>query len=133
MTTLDVAGYLDRIGVARPGRPTIEVLRVLHAAQVERVPYETLEFQLGRRTTIDPYDSADRIVRGRRGGYCFHLNGAFDLFLTRLGFDVTLHRGRVQPPEPAGPVGPDANHLVLIVHGLPTPENLVMKRVSAGW
>jgi arylamine N-acetyltransferase len=123
MRGLDIAAYLRRLGVSGPVQPTIEVLRILHAAHVEQVPYQTLDFQLGRTTTLDPYDSAERIARRGRGGYCFHLNGAFGLLLTRLGFDATFHRARVQRLETAEPVGHDANHLAMTVDGLPSPEN----------
>ncbi|BFV55828.1 arylamine N-acetyltransferase [Kitasatospora sp. CMC57] len=105
--------YLRRLGVARPGRPTVEGLFVLHRAHVERVPYETLEIQLGRPTTIEPADSVRRILAGR-GGYCFHLNGAFAALLTALGYRVTWHVGGVQA-DPARPAGADANHLALTV------------------
>lgn len=49
-----------------------------------------------------------------RGGYCFHLNGAFAALLTTLGYDVTLHRAGVQgaPDDPAGVTG---DHLTLTV------------------
>ncbi|MFJ9517086.1 arylamine N-acetyltransferase [Kitasatospora sp. NPDC101801] len=108
-----VDGYLRRLGVARPGRPTVEGLFALHRAQVERVPYETLEIQLGRPTTIEPVESVRRILAGR-GGYCFHLNGAFAALLTALGYRVTWHVGGVQN-DPTVPAGANANHLALTV------------------
>lgn len=110
---IDVDGYLAVLGVARPAAPTAEALRALHRAQVERVAYENLDIHLGRPTSIDAAESVARIVRGR-GGYCFHLNGAFSALLTALGYDVTLHRAGVQstPEDPAGATG---NHLALTV------------------
>jgi arylamine N-acetyltransferase len=119
---LDVAGYLARLGVTNPGPPSIEALRVLHRAHVEQVPYENIEIQLGRPTTVDPRESADRIVRRHRGGYCFHLNGAFAALLAALGYDVRWHVGGVQGRGDPAPVGPIGNHLALTVHGLPTQE-----------
>lgn len=75
MGNFDVDGYLERLGLdAEP--PSVAALRRLHAAQVERVPYEALEIQLGRPTPLEPSASLARILRGR-GGYCYHLNGAF--------------------------------------------------------
>ena len=35
---------------------------------------------LGEKATVDPDESVRRILRGR-GGYCYHLNGAFSALL----------------------------------------------------
>jgi len=122
MGELDVAAYLDRLGVDHPGRPSVPALHALHRAHVERVPYETLEIHLGVATTVDPVEAAERIVGGRRGGYCFHLNGAFAGLLTALGYQVRWHRGGVQRRAGAMPPGANTNHLALTVHDLPAPE-----------
>ncbi|MFI9111532.1 arylamine N-acetyltransferase [Streptomyces venezuelae] len=110
---IDVDGYLAVLGVARPAAPTAEALWELHRAQVERVAYENLDIHLGRPTGIDAAESVARITRGR-GGYCFHLNGAFAALLTALGYEVTLHRAGVQG-EDEDPEGPGGDHLALTV------------------
>jgi N-hydroxyarylamine O-acetyltransferase len=130
---LDVAAYLDRLRLADPGEPSIESLRRLHVAHVETVPYENLEIQLGRRTTVDPLESAQRIARGR-GGYCYHLNGAFSALLGALGFRVTRHVGGVQRTR-EGPAGANAAHMALTVEGLPdeaSPDGVWMVDVGLG-
>jgi arylamine N-acetyltransferase len=114
---LDVGGYLARLGLDHPGAPSVEALRRLHRAHVERVPYENLDIQLGRPTTVDPIESAERIVRRRRGGYCYHLNGAFSELLLALGYDVTRHLGGVQRGESDAPSISGA-HMALTVRGL---------------
>jgi N-hydroxyarylamine O-acetyltransferase len=116
MANLDATGYLARLGLPAE-RPGVEALRRLHAAHVERVPYEDLEIQLGRVTSLDPVVSAGRIQRGR-GGYCYHLNGAFSALLHALGYDVTRHLGGVQVTAEAE-AGINRNHLALTVTGLP--------------
>jgi arylamine N-acetyltransferase len=78
------------------------------------VPWETLDIVRGKPPDIDPLASAERILGGR-GGYCYHLNGAFSALLAWLAVDVTrhlagVHGGRVQEPP-----GPDGNHLALTV------------------
>ena len=114
--------YLDRLGLeAEP--PSVEALRRLHRAQVERVPYETMWIHAGERWGIDPSTPPDRVAHEGRGGYCFHLNGAFSelLRVARLR-RAPRHVGGVH-----GPAGPSAdeltNHLVLTVAGLPTEAN----------
>jgi N-hydroxyarylamine O-acetyltransferase len=117
----DLAAYLKRLGLeAEP--PSAEALHRLHRAQVERVPYETVWLHLGEPWTVDAAESVRRVAHLGRGGYCFHVNGAFSELLRALGYDVTRHVGGVH-----GPDGPDeeamANHLVLTVAGLPSDGN----------
>jgi N-hydroxyarylamine O-acetyltransferase len=113
--------YLGRLGLeAEP--PSVDALQRLHRRQVERIPYETMWLHAGEAWGIDPLEALGRIVLQERGGYCYHLNGAFDLLLRSLGYDVTRHVGGVH-----GPGGPDreavGNHLVLTVKGLPAEGN----------
>ncbi len=110
---MDVRGYLSRLGVTHVGPPSVDGLFAIHRAHVSVVPYENLEIHLGRPTTIDPEESAQRIIAGR-GGYCFHLNGALALLLDTLGYDVTRHYGGVfsrSRPQ----LGATGNHVALTV------------------
>lgn len=110
--------YLARLGVeAEP--PSAEALARLHRAHVERVPYETLWIHLGQGWDLDPATSLARIAATRRGGYCFHLNGALAHLLAALGYRVTHHVGGVHGPDGATEAEM-TNHLVLVVHDLPT-------------
>jgi N-hydroxyarylamine O-acetyltransferase len=113
--------YLARLGVDADS-PSATGLRLLMQRQVERVPYETMWIHAGEAWDIDPIESATRIARHGRGGYCYHMNGALGLLLSSLGYAVHGHIGGVHGPE-----GPDAaamgNHLVLTVDQLPTEFN----------
>lgn len=113
--------YLRRLGVeAEP--PSVDFLFRIHRAHVERVPYETLWIQLGQHWSVDPIESMARVANERRGGYCFHLNGALSELLRSLEFEVRRHVGGVHGS--AGPTYEElTNHLVLTVSGLPTPAN----------
>ncbi|MGX7669824.1 arylamine N-acetyltransferase family protein [Plantactinospora sp. DSM 117369] len=116
--TLDdtvVAAYLRRLGLdpvaERADRPSVAQLHRLHAAHVERVPYETVWIALGEARGIDPVEAAGYLVAGR-GGYCYQLNGAFSALLTTLGYQVTWHRAGVQG-QAGDPAGDSGNHLAL--------------------
>ena len=116
------SSYLRRLGLeAEP--PGVEALQRLHRRHAERIPYETMWLHAGEAWGIDPVDSAARIALRGRGGYCYHLNGAFAELLRSLGYAVHRHVGGVH-----GASGPDAsaagNHLVLTVSGLPSDENV---------
>jgi N-hydroxyarylamine O-acetyltransferase len=115
------AAYLRRLGLEHEPA-TAEALQRLHRRHVERVPYETLWIHSGENWGLDPIASTRRIALEARGGYCYHLNGAFAELLDSLGYEVHRHVGGVH-----GPDGPDAaaagNHLVLTVTGLMTETN----------
>jgi arylamine N-acetyltransferase len=116
----DVAlAYLERLGLAvEPGAVDAATLRTLQRTHVERVPWETVEIVLGRPPGIDPLASTRRILDGR-GGYCYHLNGAFSALLAWLRVDVTRHLAGVYGGRVQEPPGPDGNHLGLTVR---TPD-----------
>ncbi|HUG63977.1 MAG TPA: arylamine N-acetyltransferase [Gaiellaceae bacterium] len=129
MSRIDTAGYLARLRVPPQGPPSVEGLRRLHIAHVEQVPYQNLEIQLGRPTTVNPIEAADRILR-RRGGYCFHLNGSFSALLGELGYTVTRHLGGVQRIAEDG-ARVNGGHMALTVSGLPDetcPDGCVARR-----
>jgi N-hydroxyarylamine O-acetyltransferase len=112
--------YLGRLGLDAE-LPSVDALYRIHRAHVDRVPYETTWIHLGEQWTIDTDAAVERIARGGRGGYCFHLNGSLAWLLSRLGYDVSLHIGGVHGPEPGEQ--DLTNHLVLLVAGLPTGDN----------
>ncbi|MER5413724.1 arylamine N-acetyltransferase family protein [Streptomyces virginiae] len=106
------AAYLGRIGITEPGSPSVEGLFALTRAHLERIPFENTEIQLGRPPGIDPELTVRRIGAGR-GGYCFHLNGAFAALLEHLGYDVTRHVGGMCADADSREVSGD--HLTLTV------------------
>jgi arylamine N-acetyltransferase len=118
MPTLDDAlaeAYLARLGVdARRGEVDAATLAALQRAHLAAVPYENLDIVLGTPPPIDPLACARRVVAGR-GGYCFHLNGAFAALLEWLGADLTRHLSGVQGRRAAVPPGANGNHLGLTV------------------
>jgi N-hydroxyarylamine O-acetyltransferase len=129
---IDVEGFLARLGFRDAEAPSAEALLALHRAFVERVPYETIEIQLGHATTLDRFEAADRIVRRKRGGYCFHMNGAFSVLLEALGYPVTLHRAGVQN-HGVEHAGIFRNHLALTVKDLPdAPDTTWLVDVGLG-
>ncbi len=139
MPRLDVAAYLARLRLpelAPPAPPSADALRALHRAHVERIAYEALEIQLGRPTTVDPHESADRILEPPPRRLLLPPQRRVLAAAGALGYDVVWHRGGVQNHSDPEPVGPErANHLALTVHGLPparTPRRATGSPTS-GW
>ena len=110
---IDTPGYLARIGVA--GRPTAdgETLRRLQVAHLQSVPFENLDIGAGRAISLDIPALQSKIVRRRRGGFCYELNGLFAELLEDLGFAVARLAAETWSDETGW--GPPFDHLVLRV------------------
>ena len=76
-----VVAYLNRVGVTVPAVSDAAGLRTLHRAHQLTVPFENLSIHLAEPISLDERDLIDKIVRRRRGGFCYELNGAFALLL----------------------------------------------------
>ncbi|WP_327637997.1 arylamine N-acetyltransferase [Kribbella sp. NBC_00482] len=114
---MDTTALLQRIGIdGYDGPPRLEALTQLHAAYVDQVPYETVQYQLTPGGPLEPEDVAKRIIARETGGYCFQLNGTFAALLSELGYRVQMHRGGVQTVNRPGDI--DGSHMVLTVSGL---------------
>jgi N-hydroxyarylamine O-acetyltransferase len=105
--------YLARIGARPPAAPDAAALRELHRRHLETVPFENLSLHLGEPVPLDEDALVDKIVRRRRGGFCYELNGAFAALLTALGYDVRLLAASVFGDD--GTLSPPFDHLVLLV------------------
>ena len=114
--------YLRRLDLDPDLPPTLETLELLHHRHLDRVPYENLSIMLGRPPSVAAADCVARVADVGRAGYCFHQNAALGAGLQALGFEVSRRHGHVwTAPEHRG--GSELNHLVLVVSGLPTPDN----------
>jgi N-hydroxyarylamine O-acetyltransferase len=125
----DIQTYAARIGYEGVLTPTLATLSGLHLAHLYSVPFENLDIYLGRPIVLDEDLLFDKVVRRRRGGFCYELNGLFAAFLRAIGFKVTLLAA--QFPRPLGQSGPELDHLVLHVQGEDTAKP-VLADVAAG-
>lgn len=88
--------YLDRIGYRGALAADLETLRCLHRAHVGSIPFENVDVQLGLPIRLEIDHLADKLVRRRRGGYCFEQNTFFMTVLRELGFEVRAFEARVR-------------------------------------
>ena len=85
----DVAAYLERIGFSGKAEPTVDCLKRLVHCHLTSVPFENLDiFYGGEEPSLETEKMFDKIVKNRRGGYCFELNGSFAKLLEAIGFSV---------------------------------------------
>ena len=70
----DAKAYLGRIRYTEPVQKDKETLNGLIRAHLEQVPFENLDVcELGKVPSLDEGELFEKIVKRRRGGYCFEL------------------------------------------------------------
>ena len=94
----DLDGYLARVGYRGQRGPHVKTLAALHLAHLGAIPFENIDVILGRGVRLDTESLQAKLVRQRRGGYCFEHNTLFAAALRELGFAVTTLEARVRPP-----------------------------------
>jgi N-hydroxyarylamine O-acetyltransferase len=92
----DLAAYLKRIEYEGATEPNLETLQGLHLAHATHIPFENLDILLGRPIRIDLDSVFEKLVEGKRGGYCFEQNALFARVLESLGFQVERLTARVR-------------------------------------
>lgn len=113
---MDRAGadeYLRRMAADRPAAPDAAALRTLQLQHLRTVPFENLSVHLGEPVVLTERALTDKLVRDRRGGFCYELNGVFAALLTALGYDAALLAARVF--EDDGSLGIPYDHAVVRV------------------
>lgn len=100
-----VEQYLRRIGYRKTPQVTLACLNDLIHCQLHTVPFENLDvFYSGKVPSLGTDALFEKIIRQKRGGYCFELNNLFCRLLSAIGFDafcvkvrILLGRTELQP------------------------------------
>jgi N-hydroxyarylamine O-acetyltransferase len=92
---LDLDAYFDRVGWQGPTPPTLATLTALMRAHMASIPFEHIDVLLGREIKLDLGSLQDKLVRARRGGYCFEQTTLFAAVLEALGYAPLRHSARV--------------------------------------
>ena len=82
----DLEAYLQRIRFSGSTDVSLDTLARLHRSHFHTIPFENFDILLGRGIDLDPQAVFNKLVRKKRGGYCFELNGLFLQALLALGF-----------------------------------------------
>ena len=110
----DLQAYFRRIGYAGPAEPTLDVLRALHEAHPQAIPFENLDPFMGKIVDLDPDRVQAKLVGSRRGGYCYEHNLILMQALEALGFSVTGLAARVLWNLPEDAVTPRSHQLLRV-------------------
>jgi N-hydroxyarylamine O-acetyltransferase len=107
----DLDAYLARIGLS--GSPS---LAEVHRAHARSIPFENLDPHTGTPVSLEIEDLQRKLVRERRGGYCFEQNLLLKAAAEAMGAQVDMYLGRVRHGAPPGVIRP-RGHLILRVRG----------------
>ncbi|OBF33671.1 arylamine N-acetyltransferase [Mycobacterium sp. ACS1612] len=125
------ADYLSRVNYAGPTDATLTTLRGLVSAHTRCIAFENLDSLLGRPVAdLGPEALVDKLVRRRRGGFCYEQNGLMAYVLDELGFSVKHLSARVMLNGTVGPLAAE-NHDALLVT-VPSVEGRFLVDVGFG-
>lgn len=101
LTPAQLAAYFERIGITPPTRPDHAALAAIQRAHAYAFTWEAADAFLLRPgpADIDPQRAFARMVEGRRGGWCYEMNGLLGAALAGFGFQVTRLCGGVRRAE----------------------------------
>ena len=108
MNNTKVRQYLEKLQLSKV-ETTYAGLRALQEQHMKHIPFENLDIVAGRDILLSPEHLFNKIVAGKRGGYCFELNLLYALLLSSLGFEPKSVMGRVWLRNPKQM--PPRNHL----------------------
>ena len=75
--------------------PSMENLIKLQAQHLINIPFENTYVQSGKNISLDIEKLFTKVVVQHRGGFCFELNGLFNVLLKVLGYNTILAGGEV--------------------------------------
>jgi N-hydroxyarylamine O-acetyltransferase len=111
---LDVDAYFERIGYAGPHSASVDTLAAIHLCHPQAIPFENLNPLLRWPVRLDVQSLQQKLVRDKRGGYCYEHNLLLSHVLRRLGFRVRELAARVLWNVPEGIVRPRSHMLLMI-------------------
>ncbi len=112
MNSTQLHEYFKRIGYSGGQEPTLENLRSIQAAQVYNIPFETFDIAMGRPIVLTFKNLFNKLVKEKRGGYCYEVNALLYFALEALGFKMRLCVANLA--DASGNLVTESVHMVLI-------------------
>ncbi|MEO0470335.1 MAG: arylamine N-acetyltransferase [Bacteroidota bacterium] len=111
---MNIIAYLSRISHHDTPRPDFFGLKKLQQLHLSHIPFENLDIHYENKIELDLEKIFEKLIRNRRGGFCYELNALFHWLLTNCGFEVDMISARVHIE--GDKFGPEFDHMALIVH-----------------
>jgi N-hydroxyarylamine O-acetyltransferase len=108
----DLEAYFERIAYRSAREASVATLNAIISAHAQAIPFENLDVLLGRPIDLAPAALMGKLVRERRGGYCFEQNGLLLRVLRALGFDASAIGARVRIDRPRDFIPPRTHQFV---------------------
>ncbi|XP_028293823.1 arylamine N-acetyltransferase, pineal gland isozyme NAT-10-like [Gouania willdenowi] len=109
---MNLEEYFERIGFhGYFGKPDLATLKLIHKLHVMSIPFENLNIHCGETMTMDIVIIYDKIVKGKRGGWCLENNSLFGWVMREMGYDCVTLGSRVFESI-QNQFGPDETHLI---------------------
>lgn len=105
--------YLQRINYSGALQPTYDVLCQLQSKHLLAIPFENLDIHYGNSIALDIDQIFEKVIRQKRGGFCYELNSLFYELLCSIGFDAERISARVYKKD--GSYGLEFDHLAILV------------------
>lgn len=87
--------YLRRIGMPEEMTGSLETLKKLHLVHPKHITFENIDTFTGNIPSLNIEAIFNKLVKEKRGGYCYEQNSLFRAVLQTLGFRVKMHLARV--------------------------------------
>lgn len=114
MIDFDLDAYFERIAYTGTRSATLDTLAAIHLQHAQTIPFENLNPFLRWAVHLDAPSLQQKLVKDRRGGYCFEQNLLLRHALEALGFRVTGLAARVLWNVLEGAVMPRSHMLLLV-------------------
>lgn len=112
MKSMDPSAYLQRISASFTDL-SLENVALLQRHHMQYVPFENLDVMRNVPIYLNIAQFYDKIVKQKRGGYCYEVNGLFRWLLAELGF-TTFHIAATVK-RPTGKFARPNTHMAIIV------------------
>ena len=113
-SSVDIDAYFKRIGYVGSRSVSVDTLAAIHLQHAIAIPFENLNPLLRWPVRLDAQSLEHKLVRDKRGGYCFEQNLLLSHVLRGLGFQVKGLAARVLWNTPEGTVTPRGHMLLLV-------------------
>ncbi|MGI6010200.1 MAG: arylamine N-acetyltransferase family protein [Ruminococcus sp.] len=114
----DEEAYLKRLNIQKRNVCDEAYLDELVAAHQREIPFENLDVMRQRPVSLAVEQMFEKIIRQKRGGYCFELNSLFCHLLQELGFEAFGCRSRILRGKDYVPPVLHRGNLVRLEEGL---------------
>lgn len=110
----DLGAYFERIGYGGTAVPRLDTLREIHRLHPQEIAFENLNPLMRWPVPLDIGSLQQKLVKQRRGGYCYEHNLLLKHALERIGFRVAGLAARVLMNVPEDAIRP-RTHMLLQV------------------